>query len=548
MSNQTKHGRQSILHRRRSDVVAANVDVHRDSEYVDPEAIDYEDGSSTSSDVDEIITERLPLLLEGSDHTDVAVHDIHDDVSKKRADAPASSAQPHRVRSIDLLRGLSVLGMVLVHYMIYYGNEKAMESMLYFVLSDGLGNVGAAGFLVLSGMSHALAVDGRFRKAATSGTTWKECDEFRCTWTRSLKLLGVELLMLALAWGPREMIKWDILTLQASSTLVLYVCRRLPSWMVAAISAAIALATPALRSLPAVDFAAAWGGGFRDAPFTEKLAPGLVYDPVAGDLEVRWDVQSIAQGYLLTGIFPLFPWLLFPLVGRLLGRRIVSNQFRHDVAGVAIIGTTFMVLGMGGALLSCYLPDASVVTGYLSPLSFYPDSFTMVLVQLGFVLVVIPLAYYHYDVRNKLPAAGSRTRSLSSGDSVDATEPVLHRAFYLTSRWALPIYFLHYICISWPLAVRYYLGPDGTYPIFDWMGAGPAFLAGSVAVAGLLGLAFVLENGWPRSCSPSCSKRRPNCHSNSGSRRRQRSMASRLSRRLSTLESHRRLSLTFPVV
>lgn len=173
----------------------------------------------------------------------------------------------------------------------------------------------------------------------------------------------------------------------------------------------------------------------------------------------------------------------------------------------------------------------------------------MVLFQLGFVLMVIPLAYYHYDVRNKRSAAGcSRTRCLSSGDSVDATEPALHRAFNLTSRWALPIYFLHYICISWPLAVRYYLGPDGTYPIFDWMGAGPAFLAGSVAVAGLLGLAIVLENGWPRSCIPSCSKRRPNCHSNCPSRRRQSSMASKLSRRLSTMASHRRLSLSIPVV
>jgi uncharacterized membrane protein len=545
-------GRQSFLHRRRSDTVDANGNVPYPSfQYVDPEAIDYDDDeSSDSSELNETMNEMRPLILEGGSQTDAVEHGIHD-VLKNEVRTTASSAQPNRVRSIDLLRGLSVLGMVLVHYMIYYGNEKAMESMLYFVLSDGLGNVGAAGFLVLSGMSHALAADGRFRKAAASGRSWKECDEFRCTWTRSLKLLGVELLMLALAWGPREMIKWDILTLQASSALVLYACRRLPSWTVALISAAIALATPALRSLPVVDFAAAWGGGFREAPFTEKFAPGLVYDPVAGDLEVHWDVRSIAQGFLLTGIFPLFPWLLFPLVGHIVGRRIVSNQFRHDIAGVVIIGTTFVVLGMGGALLSCYVPDASVVTGYLSPLSFYPDSFTMVLVQLGFVLVVIPLAYYHFDVRNRFSATGERRRrSLSKeggGSSMDAGEPLLHRVFNLTSRWALPIYFLHYICISWPLAVRYYVGRDGTYPIFDWMGAGPAFLAGLVAVAGLLGLALLLENGWPRSCVQ-CPRAHRSCRSRSPHRRRQSSMAARLSRRLSTMASHRRLSLTIPVV
>jgi Heparan-alpha-glucosaminide N-acetyltransferase, catalytic len=119
--------------------------------------------------------------------------------------------------------------MVLVHFVIYYGNEAAMGLMLYFVMNNVHGNVGAAGFLALAGMSHPLAVDGRVLKAAAAGRTWRECDELRCAWRRSLKLLSVELLMLALAWGPRDMIKWDILTLQATSTHVLYVCRRVPS-------------------------------------------------------------------------------------------------------------------------------------------------------------------------------------------------------------------------------------------------------------------------------------------------------------------------------
>jgi uncharacterized membrane protein len=390
---------------------------------------------------------------------------------------------------------MSVLGMVLVHYIVYYGNRAAMESMLYFVMSDILENVGAAGFLALSGMSHALAADGRIRKAMVAGTAWRECDEFRCTWTRSLKLLGVELLMLALAWGPREMIKWDILTLQASSTLVLYVCRRLPSQLAALLVTFIALATQALRSLPVVDFAAAWGGGFREAPFTEKFAPRLVYNPVAGDLEARWDIKSIAEGYLLTGIFPLFPWLLFPLVGHILGRRVVTNQFQHDMVGVGAIGAAFFVLGMGGALFSRSFPDASIVTDYLSPLSFYPDSFTMVLIQLGFVLLAIPIAYLHYDVRH----GSSTTASSNRRGSTDAGESILHNVLYLTSRWALPIYFFHYLCIAWPLAAHYYLR-DGTYPIFDWMEAGSALLAGLVALVVLLGTAALLENVSPRSC------------------------------------------------
>jgi uncharacterized membrane protein len=410
--------------------------------------------------------------------------------SKHHGHSALAREQHDRVRSIDLLRGFSTLGMVLVHFMVFYGNEAAMESILYFSMSDILGNVGAAGFLVVSGMSHALAVEGRFRKALASGRPWTECDEFRSTWSRSLKLQGVELLMLALAWGPREMIKWNILTLQASSTLVLYVCRRLPSGVVAAFSACIALATPALRAWLEADLASAWGLGFRESPFMGKFAPGLVHDPVGCDLAVHWDFKSIWQSYLLTGIFPLFPWLMFPLVGHILGRRILANKLQHETAGIAAVGAMIIALGLGAASFS---PRANVVTDYLSPLSFYPDSFTMVLIQVGVCLVVIPLLYRRYDVRNEAspPPAGSRR--------LGGEEPILHRVFYLTSRWALPIYFLHYVCLAWPLAAHYYLW-DGTYPICGWMEAGSALLAGLVAVVFLLGLAASFENKCLTAC------------------------------------------------
>jgi uncharacterized membrane protein len=424
------------------------------------------------------------LLPEGAGQPDRAAGL---DVSDGDAPAPVPSCQD-RVRSIDLLRGWGVVVMVLVHFMVFYGNEAAMESILYFALSDLIGNGGAAGFLALAGMSHALAVGGRFRKAAAaSGRPWTERDEFRHARSRALKLQGAELLMLALAWGPRGMIKWNILTLQAASTLVLHACRRLPSEIVAMVAAGIALATPALRAWLVEDFASAWGSGFRMSPFAEKFAPGLVYDPVACDIEVRWDVTSVWQSYVLTGIFPLFPWLVFPLVGHILGRRMLTNQFQHDVPGVLVLGKTSMVLGMGAALYSCSRPHANVVTDYLSPLSFYPDSFTMILIQLGFVLVMISLTYRHYDVKHKLSTTASNTRD-------GPEEPILHRVFYLTSRWALPIYCLHYILLAWPLAARYYLW-DGTYPMCDWMEASSALLAGLVALACLLGLAVLFENG-----------------------------------------------------
>jgi uncharacterized membrane protein len=459
-------------------------------------------------------------------------------------ESPLASPPSRRVQSIDLLRGASVIGMVLVHFMIYYGNDRAMQTSLYFALSDGLGNVGAAGFLVLSGMSHALALHSRRSKSRASQ---RRGEEFRQAWSRALKLLGVELLMLALAWGPKEMIKWDILTLQASSTLVLHACRNWPSPLIAILASGIALATPALRSASSAGFEAAWGGGFREAPFAARYVPGLVYDPAAGDVQVRWDVGSIVQGYALTGIFPLFPWLLFPLVGHVLGRRVVARKLEADVPLAAVAGVTFVVLGMGLALYSCHFDNpSSVVTGYLSPLSFYPDSFTMVLIQVGVVLTVIPLSYYYFDV---LP---STLRNSSGGcwSSGAGVKNLLLR----TSRWALPVYFAHYLLVSWPLAVRYYWVGDGSFPIFSWMGATSALAAGLIAVALILTVITVAEEGLSPVVLSLFGYRaslfsRAGSEDSSVSRSTSRISQSQLSRRLSLAASRHslRLSLVIPV-
>jgi uncharacterized membrane protein len=504
----------------------------------------YDAESAIESSPSEDDIERLPLI-----ESIVTENGAKDTTTDEVSHNPLVSPPSRRVLSIDLLRGVSVIGMVLVHFMIYYGNDRAMKTSLYFALSDGIGNVGAAVFLVLSGMSHALALESRRRKNRSNPN---HGGELRHAWSRALKLLGVELLMLALAWGPKEMIKWDILTLQASSTLVLHACRNWSSPAIALLGSGIALATPALRSMSLVSFESAWGGGFREAPFAERYVPGLVYDPVAGDLQVRWNLGSILQGYTLTGIFPLFPWLLFPLVGHVMGRRVVERKFDRDVPIVAVTGATFAVLGIGLALYSCHFDDpSSVVTGYLSPLSFYPDSFTMVLIQVGVVLAVIPLSYYYFDV---LPS------TLRNGESGCCYGGAVQGLLLRTSRWALPVYFAHYLLVSWPLAIRYYWVGDGSYLIFQWMDAPSALGAGMIAVALILTAITAAEEGWssvtllilggrasrgwwsrPANCRGSLTRTGPNSTP--------RTPQSRLSRRLSTVASRhsRRLSLVIPV-
>ncbi len=62
-----------------------------------------------------------------------------------------------RILSIDIMRGFALICMVLVHFMIFYGNEGAADTWPYFILNHVLGDWGAACFLMMMGMSQVLS-------------------------------------------------------------------------------------------------------------------------------------------------------------------------------------------------------------------------------------------------------------------------------------------------------------------------------------------------------------------------------------------------------
>lgn len=369
-----------------------------------------------------------------------------------------------RVRSVDVLRGFALICMVLIHFVIYWGNEAATHTWLYFTFNDMLGDWGAAGFLMMMGISQVLS--------AAKSTDMPEILLFKKALIRSVYIFVVGLLMLALAWGPEQIWQWDILTLMGFATLVVYGCRFLPSWLILAISAAIAVATPWLRSL--VDPVEHWGGAFSPTPFISDLIPGLFVEP-AYEFTILWEPAHILQGFLVAGTFPVFPWLMFPLIGFVIGRRIVAHRFARDLPWLVGIGAASVALGLAGVILSMGQPDASPIGDYISPLSFYPDSFTMILAQLGIALIVFSALFYAYDVRPHDPAHTSFLTSI----------------YNRTSRFSLTFYFLHYQLIGWPLLIIYLT--TGEYLIFDLMDAWPALLSGMIAVVLLEWLILLWE-------------------------------------------------------
>ena len=111
--------------------------------------------------------------------------------------------------------------MILIHFMIAYGDAQAAESLLYFVLDHLIGDLGATWFLLMVGMSQVLSAS---RKKGAG-----EFNLMKKAFLRGAYLFAAGLLQSALAFGPSEMWDWDILPLIGSATVALYFCRFLPS-------------------------------------------------------------------------------------------------------------------------------------------------------------------------------------------------------------------------------------------------------------------------------------------------------------------------------
>jgi uncharacterized membrane protein len=373
-----------------------------------------------------------------------------------------TAAGSGRIISIDVLRGFALIGMVMVHFMIYFGNDAAVGTWPYFILNHVLGDWGAACFLMLMGMSQIIS-----KKKITDYTLL-----FKQALLRGAYLFVVGLLMLALAWGPQQIWQWDILTLMGFATIVLFFCRFLPSWSIVAISGLVMAVTPWIRG--AGDFISTWGGRFIHVPVISKYLPGILLDP-AKEYQVIWTPAKIVKGFLLEGYFPVLPWIVFPLIGFVIGRRIAAGKLKKDLPFLAAGSIILVASGTLLALMGRTRPENSIIKGFIAPFSFYPDSFSMILFQLGMATLAFSILYFCYDILKKDRAKLSP----------------LQRMYTRTSRFSLTFYFLHYQLIGWTLLVVYLV--SGHYLISELMGAYPALLCGAAAVITLEGLIFFWE-------------------------------------------------------
>lgn len=316
-----------------------------------------------------------------------------------------SHAAASRQASIDVLRAVAIVLMVVVHFVEnlsgwYDAGSGPFEGVhRVWWLPTGFA---APLFTVLSGTSYRLWLGVQVRGGQADETISKR------TVRRGLFLIGLGFAFNVLVWLPEDVFNWDILTLIGFGLLVLDVARRMPDWVVVTAATLVIAVSPVMRGV--ADYAAFWQAGYFDYDFT---------------------LADVLLGWLVVGYFPVFPWLAFPL----LGHALVARLFDEDGGGrsprVAAAGGAGIVAALTMTVMWDSLPAA--ITGQAT------RSWTMFPASTAYCLGTVGTATLALAILHPLLDGGRNRWSRL----LDWATPL--------SRHALSMYLVHHVVHIWPL-------------------------------------------------------------------------------------------------
>jgi uncharacterized membrane protein len=337
-----------------------------------------------------------------------------------------------RLISIDILRSIAIILMVLVHFM-----ENLAGSMWTPA------GFGAPFFLFLVGMSYRIWLNAQERREV------EEEEISRISIRRGLFLFGLGFAFNVLVWLPEDTYNWDVLTLIGSSLIILNLLRTIPLPISALIAVMAFLIAPVLRFQ--ADYDAYWTNGYFECDLT---------------------LSDVLIGYFATGFFPLIPWIAYPISGYIIATVIFAEDGDTRMAlRVGLIG----VVMLAGSVLARQIPDHSAILGKAlvsSEWTMFPPSISYMLGTLG--MVILAFAFLH--------------RWLDRYPRV-VNHPTLKSLTTTFSKYSLSIYLLHHVVHLWPLWICGMLqGHETTY---YWQNALPESVAVVLAILFLM-LSFFL--------------------------------------------------------
>ncbi|MDG1990855.1 MAG: heparan-alpha-glucosaminide N-acetyltransferase domain-containing protein [Pirellulales bacterium] len=317
-----------------------------------------------------------------------------------------------RLLSIDILRTAAIGMMVLVHFVENLSAQyspsvagPASREHLWW-LPVGLA---APLFTLLAGVSYYSWLTLQRDRGIDDRTISKR------TVRRGLFLIGIGFAFNVFVWLPEDTFNWDILTFIGSALIFLNIIRKIPTEVLVFGIILVAIISPALQGIS--DYYAFWVNGYFE------------YDFILSD---------IVLGYLATGYFPIFPWIIFPAIGFVIAPILFPSAATHSRGQrpSKLLLTTCLSIGCIAA--SVVLQQITFLSPLIYRKTMFPASTSYLLGAIG--LSTLSLFALHRIVDKK---EDETTHSHAFED--------LAKWFRVVSKHSLSIYLIHHMIHLWPL-------------------------------------------------------------------------------------------------
>ena len=227
-----------------------------------------------------------------------------------------------RYVSIDILRTIAIVLMVVVHFMENLSGADWAPA-----------GFGAPLFTFLAGISYRLWLNAQEARGRS------DSDISKVSIRRGLFLFVLGFAFNVLVWLPEDTFNWDVLTLIGVSLILLNLVRNLPLPILVAIALLAYALAPVLRAI--TDYPSYWTNGYFECDLT---------------------LADVAIGFLSNGFFPVFPWIAFPLAGFVTASLFFTDDPQEEppTARAALLGAALFAIGLIAHLLRPNAPTARI--------------------------------------------------------------------------------------------------------------------------------------------------------------------------------------------
>ncbi|MFN9718652.1 MAG: heparan-alpha-glucosaminide N-acetyltransferase domain-containing protein [Planctomycetota bacterium] len=299
-----------------------------------------------------------------------------------------------RYRSIDLLRAYAITVMVMVHFLENLSGTRDWSP-------DGFG---APIFAFLTGVSYRLWLLGREKRGATTAQITRE------TIRRGLFLMGLGFVFNAFIWMPDDLFTWDVLTFLGGTMWLLNIARLMPTPAVLLTIVLSIILSPVMQRI--TDYSSYWSNGY---------------------FETEPTLSALLTGFLVTGYFPIFPWIALPLAGFLGAPALLCLPGTKSGMRQIWIITACALTGLVIFLLSLRW-SMSWELRWLPAWTMFPASLSYMACVPGMVILMLGALHHCVDERML----------------IRVPDALMSRAVRF-SRYSLTVYLLHHVTHLWPL-------------------------------------------------------------------------------------------------